>query len=285
MKSFLYQGSGGTIGDLLLSSHIMYHMYTKKNKVSVAIPNNLHEELKYLYTRHTFLDDIIEIDQGTFTDVNKFIEYAIHNNFEPIIYLDENYIWLLHDIIFHPLFKWFNLIESPILNFKQYVGFHITSSTNWDRYPIPYIKSWIESVLNVNLRPCFIGTKKDEELILKLYPDIKSWYSFDEQYWRFGKDSILQTIANISDMYSMIVFSSWSTYAAIFQGIPAVEMWNDKQWQFYSPIVNRMLGGPVHYVPASYKEPPSPFILTEILPGLKRRCQSVHFRQASLINC
>jgi hypothetical protein len=271
--NYLYQGSGGTIGDLLLSSHTSYHL-SLNNKISVAIPKSLRQELKDLYIKHTFLKGIEILDDNIFFDADKFRNHAAANNATALIYLKD--IRFLNDVTFHHLSKWFDLQEKPNLDFSRCIGLQIASSSNWNRPSIPHVKLWLQKMQASNYKPCFLGTKKDEELLLRLYPEIKSWFVFEEDYWRFGKDSILQTMINISAMEGMIVFSSWSAYAAALQGVPVVELWNEKQWQFYSPVVNRMLGGPVHYVAASYKEEPSPYLFTEIFAGLKRRYQAIH---------
>jgi hypothetical protein len=278
---YLYQGSGGTIGDLLLSSHSVRHL-AYFHKISVAIPQSLRQELKDLYTRHKFLTNIEELDDATFFDSTKFKLYAANKNYCPIVYLKD--IWFLKDITFCNLNEWFDLQEKPTIDFSKCIGTHICSSSNWNRPTIPHVKLWLQRIQASNFKPYFFGTKKDEELLMSLYPEIKSWFTFEEDYWRFGKDSILQTMANISGMHGLIVFSSWSAYAAILQGVPVVELWNERQWQFYSPLVNRMLGGPVHYVAASYKEEPNPYLFTEIFAGLKSRYQAIHLDSTSLSN-
>ena len=207
MSNYLYQGSGGTIGDLFLFSHCIYHL-SLQHKISVAISKNLRTELKQLYIRHKFLDKIEELEDDVFCDVDKFKRFAVDKNYIAITYLHD--FWFFKDVTFKHLNNWFDLQEKPNADFSNCIGIHIASSSNWDRPSIPFVKTWLRQIREANFKPYFLGTKKDEELLLQLYPEIKSWFTFEEEYWRFGKDSILQTIANISTVQGMLVFSSWS---------------------------------------------------------------------------
>jgi len=244
--NILYQGSGGAIGDLLLSSHYMFHQYCLGNKISVTIPENLREELKDLYAKHTFLENIIMLKD---ISENPFLEYALKNGYEPSLYIKD--VRFLKNAHFHPISEWMPYTCDPTIP-AGCIGIHVCSSSNYARPKIPHLQSFIRDD-----HVAFFGTEADEALFNTYYPDIRK--TVPDELWRFGKDSLLQTFSNIRVCSGVVAFSSWSAYAAVLQGVPAIELWYLDQWQQYAQLVAQMLGRPVHYVQC-------PHVMEQLVP-------------------
>ena len=248
----LYQGSGGTIGDLFLSSHIMYHQHTLGRSISVAIPKSLPITLKDLYYRHNFLKSIIEMDD---ISTIPYLTYCTQNRYESSLHItDLKYI----KNVFHPLHEWFEYNEptKPTIE-PECIGFHITSTSNYDRPAIPHLDQYLDKCWSNKIKVVFMGSPKDEKLFNSLYPWAREM-SFQNESYRFN-DTLLQTIANIKTMRGMITFSSFSAYIAVLQGVPTIELWCSNQWQMFSRLVAQMIGSPAHYVQCHYLDEPSPY--------------------------
>jgi hypothetical protein len=270
--SILFRQSGGPLGDLMFTSHYMYFQKIKGNKVLAAIPTNLNPEIRRLYDNLIFIDEVIELP--FFLDDEKFLKYCKDNRYEPCRFLlDLKY---LKNLKFYPLHLWFEYDTEPTIDCSKAVGFQVTSSENYNRPKIPYLGIYVNIVENSGLKPIFFGTKKDEDLFINTYPEIYYKYSENDSSWRFGKDTLLQTIANIKNLYGHIVFSSGTSPIAAFQGVPVLELWNTDQWNFYSPLVHFMLGSPIHHIMQAYDSYPSVNLITSIFPRLKLLCKTLY---------
>lgn len=263
--ALIYQGSGGTLGDIFFSSVPMYHLKkTQGYKIYVALPADLDPEIRALYDCHTFLDGI-----HTLPDIREkpFLEYANSQGLEPHVFLKTPRHW--KGVPFYSLKEWFRNPLEPNLQVADCIGVQIMSTSNWDRPPIPFWKQYMSLIGASGLRPVFMGTQKDEERFQEVYEGILDYCPAPE-LWRFGGDSILQTLANLQVMKGVLVFSSWTTYGAVLQGVPALELWNRDQWLFYTPIVRCMIGQPVHYLQEAFDSPPSSAIFAQTFPHLRR---------------
>jgi hypothetical protein len=138
----------------------------------------------------------------------------------------------------------------------------VASSTNFERPAIPNLHLFIENVLNYPpYKPVFVGTAKDEVLFNSLYPGLRERFQIPDEHWRFGKDTLFQTMSNIKLFSGMITFSSWTAYVAALQGVPALEFWNLNQWMFFTALVRKNLGDPVHYIQDFYLDGASPYMM------------------------
>lgn len=263
MSRVLGQGSTA-IGDLIMSSHVLYDLHTKGHEVSVAIPKETPAHNRELYSKHTYLKNVIEMD-----DISRvpFLSYCATNGYEPVLHVEATNVY--KHVTFHPLKQWFQHDTQSTVSGNKLVGFHVTSSTNFSRPSVPALWVYIEHIINSGHQPVFIGTEKDEALFHELYPGYREKYKVPDEYWRFGKDTVLQTLANVGTFTGMIVFSSWTTHAAVLQGVPTIELWSDVQWQVYNPVVYHMMGCPVHYCQVSCWDSPSPYLGNQILQRMK----------------
>jgi ADP-heptose:LPS heptosyltransferase len=264
-SKLLYQGSENAIGDLLLGAHSMYNQRLLGRTVSVMIPKGVRPELKDLYYRCTFLQEVIEVETP-----NIYIDFCSKNGYDSTFWLQDKNI--LKNIPFHPLNEWFKYDTKPTIS-AGYVGFQVASSSFYDRPIITHFKSYLETLHTFNLNPVFFGAKKDEELFNKNYPDVKS--TIPDVCWRFGKDSLLQTLANLKTLRGHYAFSSWTAYGAVLQGTPTIELWNDHQWQAYSSVVRTLLGNPIHYSQDSFWGSPSPYPV-EVFDYLKKYSDNIY---------
>ena len=81
----IFQGSGGSVGDIFLSSAPLYSFKKKTGTpIEIAIPKGLRPELKFIYHSHKFVDKIHEIDSIAETD---FVQYCNSNNSQAGLYL------------------------------------------------------------------------------------------------------------------------------------------------------------------------------------------------------
>jgi hypothetical protein len=255
--SILFQGSTGAIGDVFLSSHPMVLQQLQGRKIYVALDKATPESTKDLYRKITFLEGIVELDD--FSKEN-YLRYCQEKKFESCLYLID-IKFILHPAFF-PLNRWFKYDFQPTLNPGNYVGFQVTSSTNFDRPAIPHLHLYVENILNFPpYKPVFIGTAKDGELFNKLYPGFREKYQIPDEHWRFGKDTLFQTMSNIKLFSGMVTFSSCSAYIAALQGVPTLEFWNLDQWMVYTALVRKNLGDPVHYVQDFYLDGASPYLI------------------------
>ena len=265
----LYQGSGGTIGDLLLSSHFMYSQHLSGKEIAVAIPKSLRPELKAFYSYHTFLKRVVELDVLA---GDPFLQYCKDNGYEPARYVvDVQYV---KGTIFHPLKDWMNYIPQPSMRCDRCIGVHVASSSNYDRPAVPHLARYLEIIRHYGYFPVFIGTEKDKVLFDKLYPGVTGAVS--REHWRFGKDTLFQTLSNIRDFSGMLTFSSWTAYAAVLQGVPCLELWNTDQWNMYSSYVRQMLGSPVHYLQDYFCDTPLEHLISEVFPYVRRQAASFY---------
>jgi len=186
----------------------------------------------------------------------------------------DSYIYLksieyIRDIKFYKLNEWFQNPIKPTFDTTNCIGIQLTSTT-WQRQrpPIVHWNMFSEIIKNSKLQPFFHGSILDGEKILSIYPNAKELCK-DEKYWRFGKDDILQTIANLQNCFAAISIGSWSAHPAVLQGVPTLDLWPPESWQFFSPMVRHLIGNPIHYLQDSILAIPSPFLLTECLPYLR----------------
>jgi hypothetical protein len=267
-RPILYQGSTGALGDVFLSSHPMVLQHLAGREIYVALSKATPDIVKDLYKRITFLKSIIILED--FSREN-YLKYCLNNNFESCLYV-EDIKFILHPAFF-PLNRWFKYDFQPTINPGEYIGFQVSSSTNYERPAIPNLHLFVENVLNYPpYKPIFIGTSKDENLFNRLYPGFREKYQISDEQWRFGKDSLFQTMSNIKLFSGMITFSSWSAYVAVLQGVPAIEFWNLDQWMVYTGIVRKNLGDPIHYVQDFYLDGVSPYLI-KIFQHLKEISQ------------
>lgn len=276
MSKILFRQSSGPLGDTFFTAHYMVHQKLQGNKVYAAIPTDLNPEIRKLYYNFTFIDGVIEL--SFFLDDNKFLSYCSEMGFLPCRYLlDLEY---LKGLIFRPLcgdpFPWFKNDTEPTIDTSNSIGFQIASSQNYDRPRIPNLNAYLDQVKQAGLTPVFFGTKKDEKLFIKNYPAVHALYRENDISWRFGKDTLLQTIANIKNLKGHIVFSSGTSPIAAFYGVPVLELWTREQWQFFSPLAHYMLGSPIHHIMQSYDEYPSPVLIKEIFPRLRKLCDTFY---------
>ena len=242
-KHILYQGSTGTFGDFFLSTHPMAHcFFDNVDSIWVALNKKTPDIVKDLYKNVTFLSGIIELDDIT---SNSFEEYCNLNHFEPCYFINTFQFNINNS--FYPLKKWFQYKKDFTLVPDRYIGFQVASSSNYIRPAIPYLNIYLELIIKQGYKPVFMGSKQDESVFNRLYPGLKEKYNIEENLWRFGKDTLYQSLSNITLYYGMLTFSSWTAYAAVLQGIPCIELWSTEQWLIYTPRVRRFLGDPVHY--------------------------------------
>lgn len=272
MSTILFRQSGGPIGDMFFTINYMYHQKQKGNKVIAAIPTDLNQEMRALYNHFNFIDEIIELP--FFLDDKKFLDFCKSIDYEPCRFLIE--LDYLKGINFYPMNLWFKEYAQPTIDTKGCVGFQVASSANYDRPKIPHLSSYIVQVIEAGFKPIFFGTKKDEELFIKNYPMPSKMYREDDSSWRFGKDTLLQTISNIKNLYGHIVFSSGTCPIAAFQGVPVLELWGSDQFQFYAPFAHYMMGNPIHHLTQSYDVYPSRNLIKAIFPKLKDYCLKLY---------
>jgi ADP-heptose:LPS heptosyltransferase len=205
----------------------------------------------------TIIEGIVELED--FSKEN-YLKYCQEHGFEQCVYL-EDIKYILHPAFF-PLNRWFKYDFQPTLNPGDYVGFQVASSTNFERPAVPNLHLLIENVINYSpYRPVFIGTAKDEVLFNSLYPGFRERFQIPEEHWRFGKDTLFQTMSNIKLFSGMVTFSSWTAYMAALQGVPTLEFWKMDQWMFFTGLVRKNLGDPVHYVQDFYLDGASPYMM------------------------
>ena len=265
MMPILYQGSGNTIGDLLFSSHVHYHQHTLGREIHAAIPKSLNPELKHLYAKHNYLKSVVEMDD---ISTIPFLSYCVQNGYESSLHIIDMKFY--SNIMFHPLHEWLPYDHKPTIE-PGAVGFHVSSSAHYNRPIIPHLETYLIHCWNNNIKTIFMGSTDDEKLFMRSYPWICNYAGFiSDECWRFGRDSILQTMANLKTLLGLVVFSSWTGPAATLQGTPTIELWNDGEWQFYSPLVAQMVGKPVHYIQVCYLDKPSQHLTDAIFPKLKQ---------------
>jgi hypothetical protein len=269
MKTICFRQSSGPIGDMFFTAHYMFHQKQLGNKVIAAIPTNLPQEVRDLYNHFNFMDEIIELP--FFLDDDKFLSYCLDKNYKPCRFLKE--MEYLKGIKVHPLGMWFKDTAIPRIDTRGCVGFQVASSAHYDRPIVPHLNSYVNLVVEAGLKPVFFGTQKDEGLFIKNYPDISARFFENIHAWRFGKDSLIQTIANLRNLYGHVVFSSGTSPIAVFQGVPVLELWTTDQSQYYSPLVHYMLGSPIHHLTQAFDSVPNKNLIKSIFPRLKQYSQ------------
>ena len=130
----LYQGSGGTIGDVFISSVPMYHQKVSFGReIYVAIPKTLPQKIRALYDYQPFLNGIIEMDD---IGRDKFILEAQSRKMTPNVFLED--IHYYRNVGFYKLDEWFKNPKQPTIDTSNCVGMHIMT-TNWhERRPMVY---------------------------------------------------------------------------------------------------------------------------------------------------
>ncbi len=270
MRPILFQGSTGAIGDTFLSAHPMVLQNLAGTKIYVALSKNTPDHIKGLYRRMTMIEGIVELDDFS---KESYLQYCQDHNFDSCVYL-ENIRYILHPAFF-PLNRWFKYDFQPTIPYDSYVGFQVASSTHFERPAIPHLHLFVENVINYQWKPVFVGTAKDEELFNKSYPEFREKYQIPDMQWRFGKDSLYETLSNLKLFSGMITFSSWTAYAAALQGVPVLEFWDLSQWMFYTATVRKNLGDPVHYIQDFYLDGASPYMM-KIFQSLKEMSRSFY---------
>jgi len=271
----MYRGSAGTIGDMFFTSHYMYH-HSLRRKIFVVLPSGLNPSILELYNpeHQHWIDRIIFMPDHSFQDDTKYLELCAENDCEPNRYMID--IGILKDATFHPLSEWFRYNEEPTFKMDKCIGLQIMSSGNWHRPRIPHIGSYLNLIWQAGYHIVLIGGQSDADNLLREYPEAMEWIEGDQNRWRFGKDTILQTMANVRELDGMVVFSSWTAYAAVFQGVPTIELWARDQWQFFTRLVDRMLGSPVHYIQDAFDVEPTPYLFSQILPSLRKFKENIY---------
>lgn len=248
---FMIQGSGGTIGDIFLSSHPVFNHYRREPfEVHVAIPKTVDDSIRDIYRRHKFLSGIHELD-----DIREGITpYCQENGFIPILFLHAWGSPFYTNVTFNSLDLWFDKPDEPTVTQNNTIIFHVSSSANFERPKIPFFEHYLNYVIQSGFFPVFIGTEKDEKSFVTNYPNIRS--IIPDELWRFGKDTVQQTMSNISRSEGCIAFSSWSSIYAALCKKPVIEIWNFEQWLFYNNIVKYLIGSPIHMYQNSYMTEP-----------------------------
>ena len=246
MAKVLIQGSGGTIGDIFLSSHPAYNLHLNSNKdIYVAIPKNISLEIKEIYRRHKFFVDVIELET---LEESYFLKYCEDNSFEPCLFLKS---WNLYkDISFKPLKKWFTPVGIPTIPYDNAIIVQVASSTNYERPPIPNLGVYIQDIIDAGYSPVLMGTSQDESYVLKVYGDLKKY--FPEDMWRFGKDTLLQSLSNVEISQGCFCFSSWSSIYSSLCEKTTLELWSQEQWLYYNNITKYLLGSPINLIQNLY---------------------------------
>lgn len=225
-------------------------------EVEVALPKDLPPEIFDLYRHHRFLDGIHILESIADQDI---LSYSISRGFSEVsFFLKTAFHW--RGIGFYKLSEWFHNPCEPQIE-PGGIGIHWGSSAHWSRPAIPHWRIYLDLIRSSGRRPVFLGGASDEEQMISKYPGIRDYCSGEED-WRFGRDPILQTMANIGELDGMISFSSWTAYAAVLQGVPALELWDRTQWLVYTSVTRVMLGNPAHYLQDAYDSPPCPGLLS-----------------------
>lgn len=245
MKKILFQHTSGTIGDLFIVSHIMYNNFKRGFQVYAAIPKTLSGHVREILDAHNFIADIIETEN--ISNIDKLAsELQMH-----ACYFLQTATFSRH-IKFYPVQNWINLKDTKCTVVGDYIVVHVASSANYNRPVIPNFENYIEQIEQIRNKPVFIGTFQDEELFKKSYPDIYSKYNNQDECWRFGKDSLKETMANILQSNGVFTFSSWSSIFSALAKKPTFELWNSDQWPLYNQQVKYLLGSPVNLIQGPY---------------------------------
>lgn len=246
--NILIQGSGGTIGDTFLSSHPLVNRQEREVKVFAAIPKKLNESIKDLYSRQKFLQGVFELES---IQEDSFLEFCRKEDFTPVLFLKS---WDFYRRIKYCLLStWFDKPNDPTIPSNSIIV-QVTSTNNFNRPRIPYLEKYIQYIFDAGYFPAIIGTKKDEEYFNKIYPSIKE--KIPEDFWRFGKDTLLQTMSNIDISQGVFAFSSWSSIYGALCRKPVLELWNNEQWLFYNQTVKYLLGNPYNLFQTLYSMEP-----------------------------
>ncbi len=265
MNKILLQGSNNTIGDFFFSMHPVESFIAKNPGYTIDVAVRADSKTNYLYESCKHVDNIIKLDDISDSSI---YAYGKENGYALSVLMLKCFP-LLRDTSFRPLKTWFKMENLPQPNIREdkYTLIHVTSSSNYDRPKVPYFDKFLEIIGKAGSKPLFIGTEKDETLFKSLYPSCSDYVG--TYLWRFGKDSVLQTMSNISICDSALVFSSWSAYAATLLGVPTMELWGLNQHNMFNPLVKLMLGNPIHLLQDRYDIDPIYALYTECTPTLK----------------
>lgn len=238
------QGSLNTFGDFFVSTHIMYNFHRQGHEVNVALHRNgIKESTLELYKRVGFFSSVFLMGDEEW---ERFPEYCYERGYEPHKYLSS--IPIEGGMRFYNLRHWFNLNGcEKAVDFDNYIIVQVASSSNYKRPKIPCLDKWVSQIEQAQMIPLFIGTKADEELFCSSYSEISEKYK-GQECWRFGKDSIWQSMGNVINAKAALVFSSWSSIIASLVGIYTIEMWSHEQVLTYGSVIKYYIGSPVSLI-------------------------------------
>jgi ADP-heptose:LPS heptosyltransferase len=267
MNKILCQGSNNTIGDFFFTAAPLAHLKSLDPDYIIDVALCPSSKTDYLYQPCKFLNTIVKLEDISDESI---VDYATKNGYTAVSLFLKNFL-MLKNIQFHALKTWYKteILPAPNIPPGRYTLVHVTSSANYARPRIPHLSLYLSYITESGIQPLFIGTSQDEELFKQLYPDCVYFTSLSPKLCRFGKDSVFQTISNISMCESALVFSSWSAYAAVLQGVPTLELWTEQQHNLYNPVVRLMLGNPIHLVQNRYDIQPIHVLFSECLPAMK----------------
>lgn len=248
----------------------MFHQKTAfKREVHAAIPKSLSPAIRELYGCHKFLDGIVEMEgfgRGT------FLEAAEVRGMEPVLFLDD--FGFCRNVHFHKLGEWFHNPKGSTFDASGCVGIH-AMTTKWrERAPVLHWSSYMKLIKEAGLSPYFHGTMEDGKRMELVYPDAKGLCP--EEHWRFGKDGILETIANLGKCAFVIGVGTWSAPVAALQGVPALDLFDAEPWQFFSPLVRQMIGNPVHYLQDSVAGVPPSELFRQAMPRMRELARNLY---------
>lgn len=250
MQGIAFQCPVSTIGDVFFTCHLAYGNHVEKNtKVYLYTPTDLRGDLKNIIDRTDFFERVNSGEGNLHEDL--FVKDCIQRDLDPHLFTRTAQHY---NIKHYPLQKWFNTSGlDKTVRLDNYIILHITSSNNYNRPKIDNLITHLNYIKESGNTPVIIGTHADEELTLKHYPFIKEY--FNDETWRFGKDTLEQSMGNILNAKGILSFSSWSSVFAALAGVPTLELWFWDQWLHFNTLAKTMLGNPIHLLQVSYKEP------------------------------
>jgi len=241
-SAIAFEAPRQTFGDALMMCHVAYNNLLKTGKpVVFLIPKGVPEQILGIYSRIKHLTMDYESYQEQISE-GAFREVCQANNWQPHFFFTtkEHY----KDIKLQLIDKWMDFSGVANCLSGDYVIVHISSSNNVPRPSIEKLERHLQFIKEAGYRPVIVGTKKDEETALKNYPFLQN--HFEEESWRFGKDSVIENMVQIRAAKGVVSFSSWSSIFGALAGVPTIEFWNWDQWQHFNTLVKMSLGNPVH---------------------------------------
>jgi len=270
-RPIIFQGSGGSVGDIFLSSAPLYQFKKKTGTpIEIAISKSLKPELKLIYKNHKFIDKIHEVDS---VEEASFIAYCTENNSHAGLYLKTLRHYKYHEFTY--LDEWLHVDEEPTIDTTKCIAIQ-WSSSSWERPQIEWGVDFIKNILSSGLFPLFIGGNQTEkDLFIRHYPETLN-LGIPEQYWRFGTDTILQTIANLRNCYAVTSIMSWAVVVGSLLGVPALDLWDLRGYHINSPFVRQNLGNPLHYLQDLYTTRPHYLLIDKIFPYLRESSKEIY---------